>query len=230
MDLPAVRNSTPRPPTTPALSQRLTWLLTSSTSADEAIAEINSDPTLFREAQAALPALRREALDQAGPGGVKIVIGRRFALFPQPERSDGEWAMWWADYVEALQALPTGALEAAMAAYVKQDGAEFMPKPGKLLALAKTTPNRGAQAYDRALRATNTSAPAEGPATTRPAPTDRDRAAVKALLASFKASVSEHDRPRASSNTRSTAGTPDAGGLTPKMREMIARRQADGEA
>lgn len=104
----------------------------------------------------ALPALRQEALKPATEAEIRSIIGPRFALFPQPQRSDGEWAAWWAEYFDALDGLTAPAIEAGMAAWVKSPEAEWMVKPGKLRELATTTPhnNRWAKAHHRARLAT----------------------------------------------------------------------------
>ena len=182
---------------------------------------IASSPALLAEATAALPALREQATSRCGEAVVREVIGRRFALFPQPQRSDGEWAMWWADYYEALSDLPRAALEAAMAAYVKLPDSEFMAKPGKLLELAKVTPNRGAQAYARALRATT-----ETPERT-PVPPE-ESAKVREMLGEYLAKIStrraEEPRPLPDSFWHV-----DDAGLTPEMRRLTQRREAEAE-
>lgn len=221
MDLPnhPVSNLS-RLTTSPELSPELTSLLNSWHNADEAIAEISNSPALFHEAQRALPALKDHATGRAGEAGVKAVIGRRFALFPQPARSDGEWAMWWADYYEVLATVPLCALEAGMAAYVKLIDSEFMPKPGRLLELSRMTPNRGVQAYERAAKAV-TGKEAER---ARPEPTETEKAQVKRMLAGFQAKVAERTVATARPPLPSIAGKPDEGGLTPQMRDLMARR------
>lgn len=189
---------------------------------DEAVSTISGDPALFRETQAALPALRDFATGRAGAAGVKAVIGKRFALFPQPDRSDGEWVAWWADYIEALADQPLCALEAAMAAYVRLVDSEFMPKPGRLLELARMTPNRGAQAYGRALKAVTGGEPER----TRPEPTESERQAVRKMLGDFNDAMAKRTVANARPPLPCIAGKPDEGGLTPQMRELMARRAA----
>lgn len=206
-------------PTTPELSPRLSWLLTEA-GTDAALEEIGDCPALFREAQDALPALRAFATDRAGDSGVRSVIGKRFVLFPQPDRSAAEWAIWWADYVDALGSLPVCALEAAMSAYVKTDEAEFMPKPGRLLALAKTTPNRGAQAYERCLKVTT----GRDPERVRYEPSDDEKAQVRKMLAEFQVKVAERTVEHGRPPLPSIAGKPDETGITAAMRELMERR------
>ena len=68
---------------------------------------------------------------------MKRVVGRRLAIFPAMEMSDGEWAAWWGDYVGTLGDLPEAAIELGMRAYIREPKAEFMPKPGRLRELAR---------------------------------------------------------------------------------------------
>jgi len=96
---------------------------------------------LKAEAAEALPALRAAARAPASEAQIKATISQRFALFPQPQRNDAEWAAWWADYIDALSGLTAAAIEAGMAAWVKSPDAEWMCKPGKLRELATTVPN-----------------------------------------------------------------------------------------
>lgn len=121
-----------------------------------AIRTIRDSAILSGEARMARPALRQEALKPATQDEIRAIIGPRFALFPQPQRTDGEWAAWWAEYFDALEGLTPYAVEAGMAAWVKSPEAEFMAKPGKLRELATTTPNnnRWAKAHMRAQKAT----------------------------------------------------------------------------
>ena len=99
-----------------------------------------------------LPALRSAATKPAGAAGVKAVIGRRMAIYPQTEMTEGEWTAWWADYIDALQDIPNAALEAGMTAWVRRPESQFMPKPGQLRDLALNTPNEADRAYNEALR------------------------------------------------------------------------------
>lgn len=134
-------------------------------------------PALVAEARAALPALQSLASWPAGDHGVKLVIGKRFAIYPQPVRLDGEWTAWWAEYFTVLSDTPLAALEAGMRAYVALPDSEFMPKPGRLRELARKAPCRAIQRYNQARRAVALAASA---------PTERvDRETVAALLADY---------------------------------------------
>ncbi|PIB91279.1 hypothetical protein CSW62_06635 [Caulobacter sp. FWC2] len=200
---------------------------------------------LLTEAARALPALKARATDPAGYHGVKRVIGRRFALFPQPERSDGEWAEFWADYTDVLGDLTEGAVEAAMAAWVRRPDAEFLPKPGKLLELARTTPNRAVRSYERAKAAMDYKPPRRPhPAdsdpnyidpsirpllqtsTGRVEPTAEDKARVRAQLAHYLAKDDER-RTRSKSVQAprpDVSGRVDESGITPQLRSLLERQ------
>lgn len=204
---------------------------------------------MLTEAAKALPQLRHAATEPAGLPGVKRVLGRRFALFPQPERSDGEWSEWWADYVDAIGHLPEGAIEAAMSAWVRSPDAEFMPKPGKLLDLARTTPNRSIKAYERAKAAMDYRPPRPPhPADADPnyidpevrgvlsptlkprvEPTQAEKDRVRAMCRQFIAQDDERKAKEAASrrgNLPDTAGPATETGITDAMKAKIAKDRA----
>lgn len=220
-------------PIWPALSQALSQQLRDGTSS---VSDIVSDPVLVAECRAALPAIRDFATTPASREEIMAVLGKRFAVFPQPERSEGEWAGWWEDYLEALDDLPRPALDAAMAHYVKQPDSEFFPKPGRIRELAKTAPNPAALAYWKAnnavrqadIEAENREAQATGPAPApEVAPEPRpDRDAVRRMLADYIASHNalKADRP-ARPAFKPAQGKVDETGITPEMRELTGRRQ-----
>lgn len=201
------------------MSEALTSLLDSQDGNPEALQrEIAETPALLDEVREALPQLQAVAQAPAGRDGVKLVIGKRFALYPQPQRSEGESAAWWADYFDVLEDVPLASLEAAMRAYVADPKSEFMPKPGKLRELAFTTPSRSLTRFYRARRAVQI---ADEPKAL-PAP-PVDPSLVRQMLAEFQAAT---DAKKARTPVMpSTAGKPDEGGLTPQMREVLARRQ-----
>lgn len=136
----------------PALSQGLRLLLLHEPQSHDAVDGILASPALHAEVTAALPALmaaRDASMVPAAPTDVFAIIGRRFATYPQPERSDAEWAAFWDDYYDALQGVPLEALGAAMRAWVKTDE-QFLPKPGQLRKLADAQPNPALIAAHRA--------------------------------------------------------------------------------
>jgi hypothetical protein len=106
-------------------------------------------PALVDEVVAAYPAI----MASVAPGGdrsVRGVVMRRYAIYPQPDRSDAEEAAFQADYFDALSDLPAEALEAGMRAWIKRPDARFLPKPGELRAMAL---DAGVKLYTAASRA-----------------------------------------------------------------------------
>lgn len=200
------------------MSEALTSLLDSTESPDAAVRGIIGDAGLLAEARSALPALKAVAESKAGTDGVKAVIGRRLALYPQPQRTDAEAAAWWADYYDTLADVTLASLEAGMRAYVALPGSEFMPKPGQLRELAFTAPCRSLSRYYRAKRALQIADTPLEIAAPR-----ADPEAVKALLAEFEGRTVAKAKPE----LPSIAGKVDERGITAEMRALIARRQAE---
>lgn len=233
-----ITDSLPEKPISPVLSPDLKSLLVEEDNQRWAIQAIIDSPDLKAEAEAALPVLKAAATQKAGQGGVRQVIGKRFALYPQPQRSEGEWAAWWADYFDVLADVHWHALEAGMATYVRDPGSEFMPKPGKLLELARTAPVRVVRAYERAREAV----------TYRPPPPPLDPALLAELhgqdfpqpkamadALEIKRMGEEAMRDIRGAKTAlptvelpSIAGKADEGGLTPTMRALLARQRGEG--
>ena len=223
------RNELPEKQISPVLSPDLKRLLDAEPDEAFAVAQIAKHMAYREEARAMLPVLKAAAVQRAGKVGVMEVIGKRFALYPQPDRSDAEWAAWWEAYIDTLEDVSWAALDAGMAAWVKNPASEFMPKPGQLLDLANGTPNRAARSYWRAQQALGVAAANEvvDAAFPRPKPTDDEVAAVKDLLAGFRAKIAERDLTRVRAvDLPSTAGKPDEGGITKEMRALLARRTA----
>jgi hypothetical protein len=222
-DLTPTRNSTVSRPISPELSPHLASLLDSDGSPDDAAREIGAYLALREEARGALPALKAVAEWKAGPEGVRAVIGKRFALYPQPERSEGEWAAWWADYEEVLQDVPLASVEAAMRAWVARPSSEFLPKPGQLHELAYTTVSKTLRRYQRAKRALQL---ADEPETARPALPEGvavDNAAkIREMLAEFQAKSIPKVAKAAVTNT---AGKADETGITPELRAVLQRQR-----
>lgn len=201
------------------MTEALTSLLDSTESPDGAARQIAETPALLGEARAVVVQLGEVARAKAGTDGVKAVIGRRLATYPQPARTDAEAAAWWLDYYDTLADVALASLEAAMRAYVALPSSEFMPKPGRLLELSTTTPCRSLQRYYRAKRAIQFAEEAE---TQRLAGPRVDPAEVRTMLAEFEAKTV--GAVKAKPELPSIAGKPDEGGLTPQMRALRARQ------
>jgi hypothetical protein len=207
------------------MSEALTSLLDSVESPDDCARQIADAPGLLAEAKSALPALKAVAQAKAGTDGVKAVIGRRLVTYPQPQRTDGETAAWWADYYDVLEDVSLASLEAGMRAYVAMPDSEFMPKPGRLRELAFSAPCR---AYTRYYRATRAIQLAEMPELTGDAePNPRaNPEEVKAMLAEFEAKTAAGAK---KFEMPSIAGKVDERGITPQMRELMVRRHQDAQ-
>lgn len=181
---------------------------------------IVDDAALLAEVRQALPALRAVAEAKAGPDGVRRVISKRITTFPQPQRTEAEWADWWGDYMDTLSDVTLASLEAAMRAYVAMPDSEFMPKPGRLRELAFLTPCRSLQRYQRAKRALQL---ANEPPPMIEAPRAKPEE-VKAMLSEFEAKSASGGMNKF--ELPSIAGKVDERGITPQMRELMARRSA----
>lgn len=212
------RSDLPAKPISPVLSPHLTWLLEDAPDGEIAAMGLAADNQLRAEAHRALPVLKAAALQLAGEAGIRDVIGRRFALYPQPDRSEEEWAAWWSDYYDALGNVTWAALEAAMLVYIRNPASEFMPKPGKLLELSQHTPNKAVKAFERASALARIPKAEER----KPyAPTNEEKAAVQAMLASFKVKTMARAEAVKPPPGPATHGKADEAGLTPMMRALL---------
>ena len=209
-------------PTWPTLSEELRWRLASTTT-DHA-RQIGHSPALRAELETALPAMKTFAMRKAGKDGVESVIGRRFVLFPQPERRPEEWAAWWADYQAVLADLPMEALETAMVSYVAGPDADFLPKPGRLRELAQTVPTKSAMLCHRAgIALSYRDEPPRTWAEPEPSgPTEADKAAIKRMAAEVRAALT---KPPAFGGYEWRQAKTDEHGLTAEMRKALARQQ-----
>ena len=201
--------------------------------------EIASDPDLAIECMGVLAHLRVIAMTPATPEAIMGVLMRRFPVYPQPQRSDAQWAEWWASYLDALKGCSQASIEAAMDAYVRLSESEYFPKPGRLFALAKTKPNDAARAYSnaRAVAALMDRGTAEarqhvGPeaiadlakalARPRHAPTPSERKAVRAMADAYASQIPlvKAERPKPP-QLPPVHGRVDGSGITPEMREVM---------
>ena len=179
----------------------------------------------------AMPALRAVALRPASPDEIRTIIGSRFPTYPQPKRTEGEAAAFWADYFDALEGLTPAMVEAGMAAHVKDPKAEFLPKPGRLAELAKTTPTTGrfTRAYNRARSAVVASQKAAEPKPVveeRPSPET-----VKAMVAETLAALAETPTAKAAAARKKaqrptpSAPLPAGSAMSAEMRAMLEARR-----
>ncbi len=224
--------------TSGVVSPRLRELLEAqSGSEDAAIEEIVGSPVLLDLAKSALPILKAQAAQPAGEEGVKAVVGARFVTYPQPQRSETEWALWWGDWVTVCGDVSWVALEAGMQAWVKLADSEFLPKPGRLRELGRTVANPATAAWWLALRAVKLAEeraaraqPSVAPplAQIRKMPTDADRAAIREMHAQYEASMVRRREEMAAANPKPElpyiGGIPAHGSaLTPQMLKLLGR-------
>ena len=189
-------------------------------SAAEAASLIAREPDLLAEARRLLPAALIR-LQPAGEPGVKAALAELLAVFPAGER--GSVPGFWRAYIDDLGDLPAEAVRRAAAAYRRQPDAEFFPKPGPLLALART---EAEPLYREAYRLRL--AAEDGPAEPRPRrpPADPERVAV--LMADFRRRLDERagrNPPlrRPSPPPPVQAATCD-GGASGELRALLARQ------
>ena len=206
------------------LSKPLTsWLLDEASDA-RAVEVIAKSEILRSEAAMALPALRQAALRPATNDEIKAIIASRFPTYPQPKRTEGEAAAFWADYFDALSGLTPAQVEGGMAAHVRDPKAEFLPKPGKLADLARSTENVGrwTRAHNRARAAVEQSRKIAAPVVEEPKP---DPAVVQAMVADTLAKLSEQDMLRAAAKKAKRQPTPSAPidhtGMSPEARRLL---------
>ena len=210
----------------PVLTSQLTSWLLAEPSEHKAREVIAASPLLRQEAQAAIPALRAAAMAPATVEQIKATISQRFALFPQPQRNDLEWAAWWADYIDALSGLSAPAVEAGMAAWVKSPDAEWMCKPGKLRELAMGTPNSNKWARAHRIAVAATIEPIRDMEPDTPKAAKLDAAKVTELMADFHKQMAAKAPPPVS-RTRSIP-TPQAAvderGMSPQARALLEKQ------
>lgn len=136
--------------TSSGLSTRLESYLDLDGPEDEIVAEIARDAGLLAEARRALPGLRNRARLPAGADAMRLLMAAYFQVYPQPKRTDAEWAAWWFPYEQILADPPESSLAAAMLAWSKKPDSQFMPSPGALLDLARHIATPEGRAYARA--------------------------------------------------------------------------------
>jgi len=182
-------------------------------------------PALRDELEVAYRRLEHEAKAPAGDEGVKAVIGRRFVLFPQPQRSEGEWVAWWQEYFNLLSDLPLSSVEAAMRAWSARPDSEFLPKPGKVRELALSTPTRALKRLQRADMALTYRDEPKPPTAAEIAQREDMAADVKRLLGEAVAKLTggpDPDRPK----VRPIQASVGERGISDGMRDLMARRFA----
>jgi hypothetical protein len=164
------------------LSQALRLLLTHETMTSEAVSGIVANPALHAECKAALPGLmadRDRAMVKATIPDIQRAVSKGLMIYSQPERTEGEWAIWWGVYFETLSDMPARSVAEAMRQWLRGPSG-FMPKPGELRDAAAKVPCPEYQIAYRAKLA------AESPAVTFQPDAAQRKAEAAELLAGFK--------------------------------------------
>ncbi len=180
----------------------------------------------MREVVRALPAVALAATKPATDAEVMEAVAPLFVLYPQPERTDGEWRAWWGFYFDALSDLSAASIRAACAAWAKT-AAQFMPRPGELREFAQRTPTAEAELHMRLTRIAGKNADPLALAERRE-PTPQEREAVRRMAGEVAAALTKA-KP-AKEPPPPTHGKADEGGLTPQMRALMARRSEGANA
>jgi hypothetical protein len=198
-----------------SMSGRLWTLLSSNLDATTEVEEIAADPALKAEAKAVCTALAQIAC-AAGESAVQEALKPLVLVYGVGEaaRSPAFWQAY-----KIMAGLPWEALRLGVEDYLAQPDSEFFPKPGPLKALCD---KHAEPIYKAAFRASR--AAALPPPRYRPPPTEAEKAAVARMLAEFRQSTADKSPARLRPALPSIAGKPDAGGLTPQMRDLMARR------
>jgi hypothetical protein len=226
-DLTTTQNSTLAKPIFPALSQGLITLLDRDGSHEESARNIALNPAARAELCEVYCRIDHEATAKAGDEGVKAVIGRRFVLYPQPQRTEGEWVAWWGEYYSLLSDLPLSSVEAAMRAWTTKPESEFLPKPGKVREMALSTPTRALRRLKRAdMALAYRPEPKYAPSTPEEiAASEKMREDVAQLLADTISKLGggpDAERPKVRPNFAQV----DETGISDAMRKLLALRTA----
>jgi hypothetical protein len=199
-----------------------------------------ADPGILADARRFLPALSERVHQTATRPEIKNIIFARFALYPQPFRHDWQWDLWWADYYGALEGLTGEAIDAGLTKWVGLPDSEFLPKPGRLKALAGSTPTKTGRALhivQMALTRAAEAAPRDhhaAPAAPRlkhiPKPPE-DRDSVREMMREFRADQKFRDDHRERPAVRPMHG-PLAEGhhVTDLMLKTMNRQAEEAEA
>ncbi|MGV3580012.1 hypothetical protein [Brevundimonas sp.] len=207
----------------------MSWLL-AEPSDERAVAVIAGSDLLRSEAAMKLPELRQAALRPATHDEIRDIIRTREQTFGdlRVARTEGEWALFFADHFDALEGLTASQVEAGMRAWLADPQATgFSPPPGRLAHLARTTPSAGrwARAHDRARKAVvRSQQDAPAPKSEEPRPSADD---MKAMMDDFRARMAAKAPPapvrRAQRPTPSAVV--DETGISAEARALLARQR-----
>jgi hypothetical protein len=199
-----------------SMSRPLWTLLSSNLDANTAIEEIGADPRLKAEAKAACTALAQLA-SAAGESAVQTALRPMVLVYGVGEaaRSPAFWQAY-----KILAGLPYEALVKGVEDYLALPDSQFFPKPGPLKALCDKRAEPIYRAAYRSSKAASLPAPRQ-----RHEPTEEEKAAVSKMLSEYRQAfetkiIAAQTKPP----LPSIAGKPDETGITPQMREVLARR------
>lgn len=142
-------------------------------SADEIVRRIARTPALLDEVREVAPRLAARQTP-CGPEGVMAVLLPLKSVYGLGDRSEAEWATFWAAYIDALDVLPAECLAEAVIVW-NRTGDRF-PVPAQLFKLARAEQTKLQMAAWRAKKA------AEFRERHSPGPTPEERARVKAMM------------------------------------------------
>lgn len=176
----------------------------------------------------ALPGLLAEATRKADQKAIRQALGARFEIYPQPQRTDGQWALWWAPYFRVLSDLPADAIELAMRAWEADPKNQWMPKPGEIGELARQTATPALKRYSTASRALREAdAPKAQPLGHRVDPpalkTMTEKQRVMAMAADYRKYV-EDRRPKPHDLPPIHGELAEGMGITPGLRDLMRHR------
>jgi hypothetical protein len=227
--LPLPTEEPPERQITLALTPGLRSLLIGSETEDEDAARRLAASPHLAEARVNLPAIRNRAMLPAGEEGVRQVVGEALATYPQPDRNDAEWAAWWAPYLSLCADLPMMALRLAMLEHQRGKHRAWLPKAGDLRELALRTRTPAAVAVTRIRRAIALAESKRSlPDASHQAPTPEEREEMTRMAAELVAHLAE--KTPAIPRRPPAQGVTDARGLTPQIRELLARQNGGAAA
>lgn len=194
---------------------------------------IAGDPEMLAEATRLLPALAERMHRSATKSEIKTVIFARFPLYPQPQRAEWQWDLWWADYFTTLDGLTGEAIDAGLTAWIAKPDSEFLPKPGALKALAASSVTK----TGRTMRIVNAAIlKAAEPLPSRSAPTARlkhipkppeDRQYVQDVMADFRSTNLQREGARPRPVARDMSGPLAPGHHVTQESLDLMRRESD---
>lgn len=212
------------------LSAPLTsWLLV-EVSDERAIEVIAKSDLLRGEAAMKLPELRQMALRPATHEEIRDIFRTREQTFGdlRVPRTEGEWALFYADHFDALEGLTAAQIEGGMRAHIADpENRGFSPSPGRLADLARkaNTAGRWTKAHNRARAAVERSREGQRPPETEaPRPSREEVAALLAPVLEALAGVDAKRKAQAKPRRPTPSAMVDGSGTSSEMRQLWQRQ------